>query len=135
LLRRRHRRAELLAEKHYPPVVCPHVVSEYLFAQFQARVTPPALLAARLFVAPFEVLPPSPRTPDLCAELRARLQEAAAPVPEAIIWIAAHALEHDLAVATTDRNFRRVPGLKLHLLNLPLANAQEKRRPALAGRL
>jgi predicted nucleic acid-binding protein len=135
LLRRRHGRVEILASKHYPPVVCPHVVSEYLFGQFQARVSEAALVAARVFVAPFEVLATSARTPDLCAQLQAQLQESGATVTDAVSWIAAHAIEHGLPVVTTDATFRRVPGLKVHLVHLPWAEGQEKRRPALAGRL
>jgi predicted nucleic acid-binding protein len=170
LLRRRHRRVEVLALKHYPPVVCSHVVGEFLYAQFHARVPEPDLVAARIFLAPFEMLVPSLRTPDLCAELRANLHAKGVLVPEPVCWIAAQALEHGFPVVTTDRDFRRVPGLKVHLVTLPktlgrtqaagqgraetgngavspvaaqarpegglhLAPAQEKRRPACAGRL
>lgn len=136
LLRRRHRRVESLAVRHYPPVVCPQVVDEFLHAQFHARVTEPALVASRIYLAPFEMLLPSTRTPDLCAELRANLHAAGLTVPDAVCWIAAHALEHGLPVVTTDRDFRRLPGLQVHLVTLPQEwSGQEKRRPALAGRL
>jgi predicted nucleic acid-binding protein len=124
LLRRRHRRVELLAARHYPPVVCPHVVSEYLFGQFHADVSEPALVAARVFLAPFETLAPSARTPDLCAQLRAQLHASAINAPESVCWIAAHAIEHGLAVVTTDRIFRRIPGLTVHLVHVPKADPQ-----------
>lgn len=136
LLRRRHPRVEALALKYFPPVVCPHVVGEYLYGQFRSQVDEAALLAARIFLAPFETLMPSVRTPDLCAQLRSAPHTGDSPVPESVCWIAAHALEHGLPVVTTDRQFRRLPGLKV-LLVVPLRDAagEEKRRPALAGRL
>ena len=136
LLRRRNRRVEALALKLFPPVVCPQVVGEYLFGLFQLRVEDSTLLAARIFLAPFETLTPTPRTPDLCAQLRASLPAREHAVPESICWVAAHALEQGLPVVTTDRQFRRLPGLQVHLV-VPMAapTGEEKRRPALAGRL
>jgi predicted nucleic acid-binding protein len=136
LLRRRNRRVEALALKHFPPVVCAQVVGEYLHAQFHSRVDDPTLLAARIFLAPFEMLVASAHTPDLCAQLRAAQQAGGNPVPEVVCWIAAHALEHGLPVVTTDRQFRRLPGLQV-LVVVPFRepNSAEKRRPALAGRL
>ncbi len=116
LLRRRNRRVEALALKLFPPVICPQVAGEYLFGLFQSRVEDSTLLAARLFLAPFETLIPTTRTPDLCAQLRADLQARHQPVPECICWVAAHALEQGLPVVTTDRQFRRLPGLQVHLV-------------------
>lgn len=119
LLRRRSRRVEALAVKHYPPVVCSHVVDEYLYGQFHARVPDSALLAARIYLAPFEMLRPSDRTPDLCAQLRAGLHARGVIVPDPVCWIAAHALENSLPVVTTDRHFRLLPELRVHLVTVP----------------
>jgi predicted nucleic acid-binding protein len=119
LLRRRSRRVEALAVKHYPPVVCSHVVWEYLYGQFHAKVPDSALLAARLYLAPFEKLVLSDRTPDLCAQLRAGLHARDLAVPDPVCWIAAHALEHQIPVVTTDRNFRLIPELQVHLVTVP----------------
>jgi predicted nucleic acid-binding protein len=141
LLRRRQRRVEAIALKYFPPVVCPHVVGEFLYGQFHARVDDPTLLAARIFLAPFETLIPSARTPDLYAQLRATLPADGQAVPETVCWIAAYALEHQLTVVTTDRQFRRLPGLQVQLViparEVPAREMprEEKRRPALAGRL
>ena len=41
------------------------------------------------------------------------------PGVEPVCWIAAHAFEHGFPVVTTDRDFRRVPGLRVHLVTLP----------------
>jgi len=73
LLRRRYRRVESLALKNYPPVVCSHVVGEYIYAQFQTRATDATVISARLFLAPFEMLAQTSLTPDLFAQVRARL--------------------------------------------------------------
>jgi predicted nucleic acid-binding protein len=119
LLRRRSRRVEALAVKHFPPVVCSHVVSEYLYGQLHAKVPESSLLAARLYLAPFEKLIPTDRTPDLCAQLRANLHARDLVVPDPVCWIAAHAMEHGLPVVTTDRNFRLLPELQVHLVTVP----------------
>jgi len=100
-------------------VVCSQVTGEYLYAQFHNRVSEPSLVAARVFLAPFEMIVPTARTPDLCAQLRADLQARDIVVSDAVCWIAAHAIEHGLPVVTTDRSFRRLPGLQIHLVNLP----------------
>ena len=57
-------------------------------------------------------------TADHYAALWHDLRAAGAPVPTNDLWIAASALEHDLALLTADRHFERVPGLKLELLEL-----------------
>jgi predicted nucleic acid-binding protein len=119
LLRRRSRRVEALALKHFPPVVCSHVVDEFLYGQFHAKVPEAALLAARIYLAPFEMLVPTSLTPDLCAQLRAGLHAREVFVPEPVCWIAAFAKEQGLPVVTTDRTFRLLPGLKIHLVTLP----------------
>ncbi len=121
MLRRRHARVESLALKHYPPVVCPHIVGEFLHAQFHCRVAEQALVAARLYLAPFEMLQPTLRTPDICAQLRATLHAAGRPVPDMVCWIGAHAIEHGIPVVTTDRNFRLLPGVKALLVKAPVA--------------
>lgn len=126
LLRRRSRRVETLAVKHYPPVVCSHVVDEYLYGQLQTKVPDSALLAARLYLAPFEMLIPSSHTPDLCAQLRAGLHARGVVVPDPVCWIAAHAKEHSLPVVTTDRNFRLLPGLQVHLVTVPKDLGRER---------
>ena len=136
LLRRRQSRVEELALKLFPPVICPQIVGEYLYGPFHQGVDELALVAARLYLAPFEVLPASPQTADLCAQIRARQAAAGAPVAESVGWIAAHALEQGLAVVTTDRQFRRIASLHaIIVVPMRAGTAEEKRRPAFAGRL
>jgi len=116
LLRRRDQRAEPLVLKNYPPVLCPHVTGEYIHCQLKAGVSPTALLQARTYVAAFEVLTLSNRTAEVYADLCRALAVHDITLAPAVYWIAAHALEHDLPLLTTDRSFRHVPGLEVHVL-------------------
>jgi predicted nucleic acid-binding protein len=117
LLRRRDLRVESLVLKHYPPVLCPHVAGEFIHSQLQARVSKAAIVQARTFVAAFEVLAPTMRTADVYADLCEHLAARDIILSDAAYWIAAHALEHHLLLLTTDRGFRQVSGLNLHLLH------------------
>jgi len=117
LLRRRDVRVENLVLRHYPPVLCPHVAGEYIHCQLKARVSKAAIVQARTFVAAFEVLAPTARTADVYADLCDLLAARDITLSDAAYWIAAHALEHRLLLLTTDRGFRQVPDLKLHLLH------------------
>jgi predicted nucleic acid-binding protein len=117
LLRRRDLRVESLVLKHYPPVLCPHVAGEYIHCQLKARVSAAAMVQARTYVAAFEVLSPSTRTADVYADLCDQLAARDITLSDPACWIAAHALELRLPLLTTDRGFRQVPGLKLHLLH------------------
>ena len=58
LLRRRHRQVETLAIRHYPPLVCRHVVGEFLYGQLRAEASPGALLEAQEYLASFDCLNP-----------------------------------------------------------------------------
>ncbi len=123
LLRRRDLRVETLVLQHYPPVLCPHVAGEYVHCQLTVGVSRAAISQARTYVAAFEVLSASNRTADIYAELCATLATRQATVSDPACWIAAHALEHHLLLLTTDRSFRQVPYLQLHLLRPRLSRA------------
>ncbi len=116
LLRRRDLRVESLVLRHYPPVLCPHVAGEYIYSLLQARVSKAAIIQARTFVAAFEELTPSARTADYYADLCEELAARDTALADVSCWIAAHALEHRLPLLSTDRGFRLVPGLQLHVL-------------------
>lgn len=116
LLRRRDLRVETIVLKNYPPVLCPHVAGEYIHNQLTAGVSKVALGQARTFVAAFESLAPTTRTADHYAELRFRLLAERVALAEPCCWIAAHALEHNLPLVTTDRAFRQLPDIKTHLI-------------------
>jgi len=48
------------------------------------------------------------------ATIRSDLRSKGQLIPDNDLWIAATALAHDLTLATGDRHFERVPGLKLY---------------------
>ena len=70
-LRRRERRVEALVLRYYPPVICTHVVGEYLFGQAHAKVSAAAFQEAREFLDSFEILSPSADTAAIYGRLRA----------------------------------------------------------------
>lgn len=109
LLRRRDRRVESLALRHYPPLLCPHVVGEFLYGQRHAKVSPAALAEAQTFLDSFEVLRTTAVVAALYARLRADLMAKGITLPDPDYWIAAHALTENLPLITTDRDFRHMP--------------------------
>jgi tRNA(fMet)-specific endonuclease VapC len=121
LLRRRDRRVETLALRHYPPLICPHVAGEFLYGQRHAKVSAPALAEVRAFLASFELLTVTTLTAETYARLRADLSAKGITLPDPDYWIAAHALAENLPLITTDRDFRHMPDLNVHTI-LPVQN-------------
>ena len=76
-----------------------HVQNEVLLANLLARVTVDILYAGR-------------ETAEQYARLFVQLKRAGTPVPDNDLWIAALALEHDLALITRDRHFDKIPQLR-----------------------
>ena len=54
----------------------------------------------------------SRETTEQYARLFVQLKRAGTPVPDNDLWIAAVAIEHDLALVTRDRHFDKVPQLR-----------------------
>jgi predicted nucleic acid-binding protein len=113
LLRRRDRRAETLVLRHYPPILCTHVVGEFLFGQSHAKVSAAAYQEAREFLNSFEILRPGMDTAMVYGRLRAQLQIIGIRLPDPDYWIAAHALEGGIRLLSTDKDFERIPGIEL----------------------
>ena len=116
LLRRRDRQAETLVLRHYPPIICTHVVGEFLFGQLHAKVSAAALREARVFLDSFEILRPGIDTAVIYGRLRAQLQTVGIQLPDPDYWIAAHALEGRMRLLSTDKDFENIPDLVLHYL-------------------
>jgi predicted nucleic acid-binding protein len=116
LLRRRDRRVETLVLRHYPPVLCTHVVGEFLFGQVHAKVTAAALVEAREFLESFEILQPGVGTAAIYGRLRAELALRGIQLPDPDYWVAAHALENRWPLVSTDRDFRQISEVTLHYL-------------------
>lgn len=116
LLRRRDRRVETLVLRHYPPVLCTHVVGEFLFGQAHAQVTDTTFAEACEFLESFEILQPGVGTAEIYGRLRAELALRGVQLPDPDYWIAAHAMENRWPLVSTDRDFRQIPELTLHYL-------------------
>jgi tRNA(fMet)-specific endonuclease VapC len=57
------------------------------------------------------ILLPCVETVGFYARLFVELKRAGKPIPDNDLWIAALAIQHDLALITRDRHFRRIPQL------------------------
>jgi len=52
-------------------------------------------------------------TSAIYARIRSQLKKNGVVLPDPDFWIAAHALQQSLPLASTDRDFERIPGLRL----------------------
>jgi predicted nucleic acid-binding protein len=118
LLRRRNRRIETLSIQYYPPLICRHVVGEFLYGQLLAEATPGALLEIQEFLASFECLEADETTSLVYARIRSALHKEGIKLPDPDYWIAAHALQHRLPLITTDTDFKCISDLQLHLVKM-----------------
>ena len=118
LLRRGHRQVDTLSVQHFPPLICRHVVGEFLYGQLRADVTPDALMEAQEFLAGFECLDPDETTSLIYARIRASLNKRGITLPDPDFWIAAHALQNRLPLITTDTDFEHIPDLKFHRIRI-----------------
>lgn len=116
LLRRRHRRAEKLALDFFPPVVCSAVAGEFLYGQLLAEVSPTSLLEVQGFLDSFEICPPDGATAAIYARIRAQLKRSGIVLPDPDFWIAAHAIQQNIPLASTDTDFERFDEVRLFLL-------------------
>ena len=105
-----------MAIRFYPPVLCAHVAAEFLYGQLLAEVSSTAFLQAEEFLDSFELLVPMRSTAAVYARIRARLKASGERLPDPDYWIAAHAIEEQIPLITTDGHFKIVPELQLHLI-------------------
>jgi len=117
LLRRESASVHKLAIRFYPPVICSHVAAEFLYGQALAKVSAPAMMEAREFLESFEILEPSLRTASVYARLRANLKTQGITIPDPDYWIAAHAIEERIPLASTDKHFENIPEIDLRFLS------------------
>ena len=59
------------------------------------------------------VLPVTKETSEVFGQIKRGLQTVGSPIPINDVWIAAQAIETGSVVATYDRHFTRIPGLRL----------------------
>src|SRR5580693_7436430 len=90
-----------------PVVVLAEIKAGFFGGTQQSRNE--ALLQALLAKATVGVLMPTRATAEHYARVFVQLKRAGTPIPDNDLWIAALALQHDLALVTRDRHFQCIP--------------------------
>ena len=116
LLRRRDRQAEKLAIDFFPPLICPAVLGEFLYGQLLADVSSSSLLEAQEFLGAFDVQHPDSSTALIYARLRSDQKRHGIVLPDPDFWIAAHAIQMNWPLASTDTDFQHFDDVRLYLL-------------------
>lgn len=83
-----------------------------------ADASPEALLEVQEFLSSFECLSPDETTSLVYARIRAASRKKGVQLPDPDYWIAAHALQDQLPLVTTDVDFKLIPGLQVHLVKI-----------------
>ena len=116
LIRRRSTRVLLRLQQCSPGDVgmSSITLAELEFGVHKSRMPDRNKLALAEFAAPLEILPFDDLAAASYGELRARLERQGQPIGSMDMLIAAHALSRGLTLVTNnEREFRRVPGLRV----------------------
>ena len=89
------------------------VLGEYFFGVRQSRHRVRYEEWLKAHVSKFVVLEVKRETATRYAEIRSELKAAGHPIPSNDIWIAALARQHGCSLATRDRHFEAIRGLRL----------------------
>lgn len=81
-----------------------------------AEVSPAALLEAQEYLSGFECPRPDTTTSFIYARIRAAARKRGVTLPDPDYWVAAHALQNNLPLVTSDSDFKLIEGLRLHLI-------------------
>lgn len=116
LIRRRTSQVLLQLQQCSPGDVCMSSITlaELEFGVHKSRMPDRNKLALAEFAAPLEILPFDDLAAASYGELRALLERQGQPIGSMDMLIAAHALSRSLTLVTNnEREFRRVPGLRV----------------------
>jgi len=91
------------------------VVGELLFGALNSNRPEENVCSVEKLIAKCRVLAITEETARIYARLRWQLKRKGKPIPENDLWIAALCLEHDITLATSDRHFLEIEGLKVAL--------------------
>jgi len=86
-------------------------LGELLFGAYNAAFQAKGLKQVEEFLRICAVLTPDERTAHIYGRIKADLSRKGNPIPQNDVWIAAVAMEHNLALATRDPHFSLVAGL------------------------
>ena len=104
----------LRLRENEPQLAIPAIVlGEYLYGIHQSRRRTIYEAWLKTALPLFELLPVGSDCAEQYSEIRSELDEAGTPIPSNDLWIAALARLHQMPVATRDRHFRAVRGLRI----------------------
>ncbi len=98
------------ASKVYIPAI---VIGELYYGALYSSRIQKNISNIQLLTNSYTVLPVDTGTTVMYGTIKALLRKKGKPVPENDIWIAAIALQYNLIVATRDKHFKEITGLKL----------------------
>ena len=97
----------------YPELMLPVIVlGEHRFGLFRSKFRDRLETELDRLLTRARVLPIDEETARHYAGIREELRQAGKPIPHSDFWIAALARQHGLEVASQDRHFDRVKGLR-----------------------
>ena len=89
------------------------VVGELRFGALNSQRVTENLHRVEQLVTRCKVLQVNAITAEIYARTRFRLKQKGKPIPENDVWIAALCIEHNIPLATSDRHFLEIDGLKV----------------------
>ena len=97
-----------------PQLAVPAIVlGEYLYGIHRSRRRTAYEAWLKTALPLLELLSVGPECAERYSEIRSELDDAGTPIPSNDLWIAALARLHRMPVATRDRHFRAVRGLRI----------------------
>lgn len=94
---------------HELPVI---VIGEYAFGLARSEYKKSLSPLFDALIAESTVLEVQRETATFYAKIRDGLRKKGRPIPENDIWIAALAMQHELAIVTKDQDFHEIPGIR-----------------------
>lgn len=103
------RKYEKYSSLHLPVTVC----GELLFGAANSGNSKKNLTKYRGFILSCMILNINSAIAEQYALIRKQLKDKGTPIPENDIWIAATCIVYEISLATNDKHFRNIEGLKL----------------------
>ena len=89
------------------------VIGELYYGAYKSADEAKHIRQVESFLSNCKILQPDNATADFYGSIKAALNKKGKPIPDNDIWIAAIALQHGLALFTTDHHFTEIDSLNL----------------------
>lgn len=95
------------------PVLILNIISlgEYRYGIDRSRYRSKLTIWLNALISKAEVLAPGLDTLPIYSQIRQQLKDAGTPIPANDVWIAAIALQHNMAIISQDAHFDKVTGI------------------------